>query len=374
MERGQNGKGAHSCLEGAEGRPPGYLWGLPGGCTLTRSRLWAECQPRHQRRTEKGKEFLGHTEPEEEGKGVQTSSKQTGHELPKPPVCPPRESLPPAQRAIRFWGVTVWGETGPHSAPFPGMSWGAAVGGVPGPLPTGSRCPRSDVGKGYPSASPHTPYPDPRPVLSSCRGRAAGLLNGKHRLPTSSRAAPAVPAQSRSQTRCEGEETARRPAGSQLPGFSIALVEQSLDQLLWDAWLSPLPPRRPSLRVAPDLLGFSQRPPGEACGSYWFLPVTVACEAGPPTPGFLLLVEPSVEESEPEPQAMMTSRTLGPSSPPLSSLAASPPHSQGPLGARLTSFPHPDSGPAQGCPPGGGKTPRGIRCRGSHREPRTRGL
>lgn len=121
-----------------------------------------------------------------------------------------------------------------------------------------------------------------------------------------------------------GEGTAWHPAGSQLPGFSIALVEQSLDRLLWDSWLSSPPPRRPSLRVAPDLLGFPQRPPGEARSSYWFLPVTVACEAGPPTPGFLLLVEPSIEESEPEPQAMMTSRTPGSSSPPLSSLAASP--------------------------------------------------
>ena len=107
-----------------------------------------------------------------------------------------------------------------------------------------------------------------------------------------------------------GEGTAWRPAGSQLPGFSIALVEQSLDQLL-----NPLPPSRPSLRVAPDLLGFSQRPPGEACGSYWFLPVTVAFEAGPPTPGFLLLVEPSIKKSEPEPQAMMTSRTPAPALP-----------------------------------------------------------
>lgn len=171
-----------------------------------------------------------------------------------------------------------------------------------------------------------------------------------------------------------GEGTAWRPAGSQLPGFSVALVEQSLDQLWWDSWLSPPPPRRPRLRVAPYLLGFPQRPPGEARGSCWFLPVTVACEAGPPTPGFLLLVEPSVEESEPEPQAMVSSRTPGPSSPPLSSLAAYPNHSQGPLGAGLTSFPRPDSGPARGCPPGGGKTPRGIRCRQSHREPRTRGL
>lgn len=125
-------------------------------------------------------------------------------------MCPLGERLPPAQRAIRLWGVTVWGEMGAHSAPFPRMSWGAAVGGVPSPLPTGSRCPRSDAGKGYPSASPHTPYPDPRPVLSSRGGRAAGLLNGRHRLPTRSRAVLAVPAQSRSQARCEGEAGPRR--------------------------------------------------------------------------------------------------------------------------------------------------------------------
>lgn len=214
---------------------------------------------------------------------MQTSSKQPGHELPEPPECPPGERLPPGQRAIGLWGVTVRGEMGAHAAPSPGMSWGAAVGGVPGPLPAGSRCPRSDAGKAYPSASPHTAYPDPRPVLSSCGGRAAGLLNGRHRLPSRSRAVPAVPAQrggpqedvrtgmgrSRLDPRARGlgEATAWRPAGSQLPGFSIALVEQSLDRLLWDSWLSPPPPRRPSLKVAPDLLGFPQRPPGEARSS-----------------------------------------------------------------------------------------------------------
>lgn len=54
------------------------------------------------------------------------------------------------------------GGDGRSLSPIPQDELGAAVWGIPSPLPTGSRCPRSDAGKGYPSGPPHTPHPDLR--------------------------------------------------------------------------------------------------------------------------------------------------------------------------------------------------------------------
>lgn len=125
--------------------------------------------------------------------GGQTSSEQPGDELPKPPVCPLGEGLPPAQRAIRLWGITVRGQMGAHSAPFPRMSWGLLSGASPAPCPLAPGVQGLMRGNATPQAllTPPTPTQDSSQQLW---GRAAGLLNGWHRLPTRTRAVPVVPA------------------------------------------------------------------------------------------------------------------------------------------------------------------------------------
>ena len=192
MERGKKrGKGAHSCLEGAEGRPPGCLRSSQvgvrqgQGCGLSASQGTGEGQRKEKN---PGPRELG-----EEG-GGQTSSEQPGDELPKSPVCPLGEGLPPAQRAIRLWGITVWGEMGAHSAPFPRMSWGLLSGASRAPCPLAPGVQGLMWGKATPQALLTTPPTRPETVLISCGGRAAGLLDSRHRLPTRTRALPAVPA------------------------------------------------------------------------------------------------------------------------------------------------------------------------------------
>ena len=65
------------------------------------------------------------------------------------------------------------GADGCSLSPISQDELGAAVWGVPSPLPTGSRCPRSDAGKCYPSGPPHTPHPNPR-QLSAAVGQGSG--------------------------------------------------------------------------------------------------------------------------------------------------------------------------------------------------------
>lgn len=117
-----------------------------------------------------------------------------------PPVCPLGEGLPPVQRAIRL-GRHCLGQMGKPLSPISQDGAGCCL-GHPRPLPTGSRCPRSDAGKCYPQALLIPPL-QPETVLSSC-GQGSGAPEWLAPPSYQDQSCPCC-SRSWSETQCEGK-------------------------------------------------------------------------------------------------------------------------------------------------------------------------